>query len=77
MNNLNVDKFKKCQCGHSIEHERVKIKDYYSLLGWFWWTMGTTAIPKKIDFTCQDCKQTFDEITEKEEIKHFIFYRKH
>lgn len=76
-NELDLTKFKKCNCGATIESENVKVKHDYTLMGWFWWTMGTTAIPKEITFRCKSCDQVFERLTDKEMIKYYIFYRKY
>lgn len=79
MNNnfLDLSKFKACKCGAHIESETTDVKISYTWLGWFWWSMGTTAIPKEISFTCTKCDMIFEKITDKELIKYYIFFRKH
>lgn len=76
MNHLNLDQFKKCSCGVTVEDEQTDIKINYTLMGWFWWSMGTTATPKEIIFTCKKCNKVFEHITDKKVIKNYIFYRK-
>lgn len=77
MGHLDLTKFKKCTCGVNIEDENVEIKMDYTLMGWFWWSMGATAIPKEITFRCKCCDKIFETLTDKEIIKYYIFYRKH
>jgi hypothetical protein len=76
-NEIDKTKFKKCSCGVDIESEDVTIKNHYTLMGWFWWSMGTTAIPKTITFKCQKCDIQFETINNVELIKHHMYYRKH
>ena len=75
-NHLDVNRFKKCSCGEDVQSPLTQDNYYYSLMGWFWWTMGTTAIPKKIEFTCKKCDKKFETITNKDLIKYYIFYKK-
>lgn len=77
MDHLDLTKFKTCKCGNNIESSNVNVSIKYSLMGWFWWTMGTTAIPKQITFKCNQCNEIFEKLTEKSLIKYYIFYRKH
>lgn len=77
MNHLDLTKFKSCNCGNSVESEETEISISYSVIGWFWWSMGTTAIPKQIIFRCKKCDSIFETLTDKELIKYYIFYRKH
>jgi len=76
-NELDKTKFKKCSCSADVEDEKVTVKNHYSLMGWFWWSMGTTAIPKSISFKCNKCDIKFEEITDVGLIKHHMYYRKH
>lgn len=77
-NELDKTKFKVCsECGADVESECVSIKHKYTLLGWFWWTMGTTAIPKSIKFHCNKCDKNFEEIKDVELIKYHMYFRKH
>jgi hypothetical protein len=76
-NELDKTKFKKCSCGADVENEEVTIRNHYTLMGWFWWTMGTTAIPKSISFTCNNCVLKFEEITDVDLIKYHMYFRKH
>lgn len=78
MNNyLDLTKFKTCTCGVNIESDLVDITISYTWIGWFFWSMGTTAIPKEIIFRCKKCDLVFDRLSNKEIIKYYIFYRKH
>ena len=77
MNHLDLNKFKKCTCGVTVQDQCVDIKINYTLIGWFWLSMGTTAIPKEIFFTCNQCNKIFEHLSEKDIIKYYIFYRKH
>lgn len=77
MSELDINKFKKCTCGRAVNDPEVVATDNYSSWGWFWWTMGTTAIPKSISFYCNKCEKNFDEIIDKKLIKHFIYYKRH
>ncbi len=77
MNELDLEKFKKCpSCNIDVENELVRVDYKFSLWGWFMWSMGTTAVPKNVSFTCKTCNIKFDSINETELIKHFTKYRR-
>lgn len=77
MDHLDLSKFKNCSCGINIEDENCKVEIHYTLMGWFWWSMGTTATPKEITFYCISCDKIFERLTKKADVKYYIFYRKH
>jgi hypothetical protein len=77
MNQIDLNKFNKCTCGKTINDLGVSIQYNYNWIGWFWWTMGATAIPKKITFKCESCNKIFDTLNDRELIKYYIFYRSH
>ncbi len=77
MNYLELDKFKACECGTTVESSSdLDIKYKYTWIGWFFWSMGTTAIPTNIIFNCTKCNKTFEHLKDKELIKYYIFYKK-
>ena len=62
---------KTCPCGNDRKsHDITETPDYS---GWsiFLISMGISAKPIKVDFTCKKCKKTFDTITG-EEAKHWV-----
>lgn len=67
-----INQFQKCECGTTIFDENVKVKNKYTLFGWFMWSQGSTVIPKKIHFICLTCNKTFCELTNKELIKEYM-----
>lgn len=75
-NRIDLSKFKSCSCGATIESETTEVKYDYTPIGWFWQSMGATAIPKEISFKCNKCDKVFERITEKDIIKYYIYYRK-
>ncbi len=75
-NYLDISQFKSCTCGNTVESENVKIDFKYTLIGWFFWSMGTTATPTHVKFTCEDCKIEFESLSDKEQIQYFTKYRK-
>ncbi len=77
MDFLDLTKFKTCPCGTTVEsptHLHVQYK--YSWIGWFFWSMGTTAIPTAVIFNCTKCQNIFEHLKDRELIKYYIFYRK-
>lgn len=77
MNYLDLNKYNTCSCGSNIESEIVDIQIKYTFIGWFWWSMGATAIPKEVSFKCKSCNQTFETLTNRDDIRHYIYYRRH
>jgi hypothetical protein len=74
-NHLDISRFGKCSCGLTVDDEGCEYKDHYSTMGWFWFSMGMTATPKKVDFICTKCDKIFFETTDRELIKHYLYYR--
>ena len=75
---LNSDLFKPCpSCGATVDSDTIVSKSSYSIVGWFFWSMGTTVIPKKILFTCSKCNIIVDELKNKKVIEHYITYKKY
>ena len=74
---IDLSKFKACSCGTTVDHlETVDVRYKYTWIGWFFWSMGTTAVPKQINFTCTTCNLQFESKKDRELIKHFTFYKK-
>lgn len=76
MNFLDLSKFKACSCGTHVDSEECHVKDEYTWIGWFFWSMGTTAIPKRTTFHCTKCDIQFEDITDRELIKYYMLYRR-
>lgn len=76
-NYLDTTKFKTCTCGETVESNTTEVKYKFGFIGWFFWSMGTTAIPKKVLFYCRKCSTRFETLTNREQIKYYIFYKKH
>ncbi len=75
-NHLDLSQFKSCSCGLTVEDPDCIVKSEYTSFGWFLWSMGTTAIPKKISFTCPNCNLNFETLTDKKIIKYYTYYRR-
>ena len=52
MDYLDQSKFKSCTCETHVESAECETKYKYGIIGWFFWSMGTTAIPKEVYFKC-------------------------
>ena len=77
-NYLDASKFKSCpSCNSDVNSENIKTKSTYSTIGWFFWSMGTTVIPKKILFTCSECNILVSEETNKKLLEYYITYKKY
>lgn len=78
MNELDINKFKSCTCGTSVnDTDRIDLNYKYTWIGWFFWSMGTTAIPTQITFNCRKCNNKFEDLTDSELIKYYIFFKRH
>lgn len=77
-NFLDPSKFKRCpKCNCDVTSEQMKTKSTYTWVGWFFWSMGTTVIPKKILFTCSKCNILVSEETDRKLIEYYITYKKY
>lgn len=72
MDNEQINNLAKCKCGTQILSNEVKVKNHYSLFGWFLWSQGSTVIPKKMDFICKRCNDKFYETRDKELMKKYM-----
>jgi hypothetical protein len=72
MNREEFNQLAKCNCGIKILSPEVKIKNQYTLFGWFLWSQGSTVIPKKMSFICTRCNNKFYETKNKEIIKKYM-----
>ena len=71
-NSKTLNQLPKCKCGNTIFSENVKVKNNYSLFGWFMWSQGSSVVPKKMKFKCLRCESYFCELTNKELIKEYM-----
>ena len=63
----------RCGCGYDRHHLMVTPTPTYTAWGTFWVTlMGVSASPIRIDFICRRCKERFDFIVDREELRHFL-----
>jgi hypothetical protein len=76
MNNLELSRYKACECGTNVDSEESIANFKFSWLGWFFWTMGTTATPTQISFYCNKCKKIYYIENNIDNIKHFTLYRR-
>jgi len=62
---------KTCSCGNNRNSPDVIESPEYS--GWsiFLISMGISAKPIKVDYTCRKCKKTFDSLAQ-EELKSWV-----
>ena len=77
-NFLDPSKFDLCpKCGIDVNSTNIIAKSSYSIIGWFFWSMGTTVIPKKILFTCSKCNIIVSEVKNKKLLEYYITYKKY
>lgn len=75
---LDPKKLPRCPiCNADVNSSYINSKNSYSTIGWFFWSMGVTAIPKKIQFYCENCNQELETLTDRELIKYFITYKRY
>lgn len=62
-----------CSCGNNIEHKKVYHETIYSKWGWFLLTvLGLSAKPKRVNFICNDCKETLLSSIENDILNKFV-----
>jgi hypothetical protein len=78
MNQLDLNKFKTCKCGTNVNDiEKIDIQHKYTWVGWFFWSMGTTATPTDIIIKCKACKCEIDHIQDRQLIKYYNINRRY
>lgn len=73
---LKLELFRSCDCGRNVEDENVQKRYKYTPLGWLFWSMGTTAVPKEITFACQQCEKVFEILRERGLVMHYELYKR-
>lgn len=76
---LNLNLYKKSSVGTDVDREEAEldIEYKYSSLAWFFVTwFGTTRMPYEIRFTCKKTDETFEILTDKKLIEHYMLFRK-
>jgi hypothetical protein len=76
MNTIDASKYPKCDCGTDVNSSHSSFTESYSGLGWFFWSMGTTATPKTLTFTCNKCSKKYALVDDKKLIKRYMLFRK-
>lgn len=76
MSELELKRYSSCDCGVNVNSDDSDARFKFSWLGWFFWTMGTTATPTEITFFCKKCSREYYVETNVDNIKHFTLYRK-
>ncbi|RMD51582.1 MAG: hypothetical protein D6830_00015 [Ignavibacteria bacterium] len=63
---------KKCKCGNDRNSKQVNHKCHYSGFGWFLFSiLGMSAKPVRVDFTCNNCGETFEKCTDPQVLKQY------
>ena len=63
---------KRCSCGHDRSHPDVGAHARYGFWGWIALGMGASAVPRRLDFVCRRCHETFDSTTDPAEVRRHI-----
>jgi len=56
---------KTCKCGHGIDNPWVSDRARYSLGGWLLIFIGISALPSRIERSCERCGFVFSTSTDK------------
>jgi hypothetical protein len=72
MNENEFNNITNCDCGVGLLDECVKVKNKYSLWGWYMWSQGSTVVPKKMEFYCTKCNKVFYKTKDKQIIKNYL-----
>ena len=78
-NYLDTSKFKSSSIGTTVDSvEDVKVDCKYSFISKLFITFfGTTRMPLEISFTCLKTGELFEQVTDKDLIKHYMHFERH
>lgn len=70
---MNSGNKKTCSCGYDRNEKKwVMPKCTYSGIGWFFYFIGISAKPVKVEFKCQKCGDVFGATEDPEILKQYV-----
>jgi hypothetical protein len=67
------NKFPKCKCGHTRDHNLVSAKTKYGTSGWLALSLAYSAKPVEVIFQCQKCGQIIETSRDPEILEKYRY----
>jgi hypothetical protein len=62
----------KCSCGFDRSSPNIKHKSEYSTMGMILYWIGISAVPVRVNFHCDQCREIIESTDNPEIIKKFV-----